>query len=265
MSAPAGFVPDSYEKYLVPILFAGYARDLAERVKNAKPSKVLELACGTGVVTRELMQALDPDASLVATDFNPAMLEYARTTAQAEKFPNLDWQTADATALPFDDDSFDLLVCQFGFMFFPDKSKAMAEVKRVLKPGGRLIFNVWGAMEDNPVFYSVELALQELLPEEPVPIIPTPCSMADHELLSTLLVEAGFEDIQVTDVILPVRGHPASAVASGFTRGTPVGALLAERGIESTHAHERLEATARKLMGDTLDSTMLAIICEARA
>jgi ubiquinone/menaquinone biosynthesis C-methylase UbiE len=144
----AGSVPKVYEQYLVPLIFEPYAEDLASRVALGPCTRVLEIAAGTGVVTRKLASVLPKETSIVATDLNPAMLEVASSVAM--KRP-VEWREADAMHLPFDDQSFDAVVCQFGAMFFPDKGKAFAEARRVLEPGGRLLFNVWDRIEEKRI------------------------------------------------------------------------------------------------------------------
>ncbi|HXA72004.1 MAG TPA: class I SAM-dependent methyltransferase, partial [Stellaceae bacterium] len=135
----AGSIPALYDRHLGPMLFEPYALDMAERVARLAPKRVLEIAAGTGIVTRALSQKL-PTVPIVATDLNQPMLDHAAARLSSER---ITWRQADAQALPFDDASFDVLVCQFGVMFFPDKAKAFSEARRVLAPGGRFLFNVW--------------------------------------------------------------------------------------------------------------------------
>ena len=134
---------ETYERYLVPALFAPYAADLASRVAASRPDTILELAAGTGVLTHRLGRACH-GARVTATDLNPAMVDYA-----SARVTTATWQQADATDLPFEADSFDVVVCQFGVMFFPDKQQAFREVARVLKPGGRFVCNIWDVIERN--------------------------------------------------------------------------------------------------------------------
>jgi ubiquinone/menaquinone biosynthesis C-methylase UbiE len=137
----SGSIPSLYDKYLGPLIFEPYAQDLANRLSALNAERVLETAAGTGIVTRALERSLSPRGSIVATDLNQPMLDHA-----AERIPSsrVSWQKADAQALPFPDGAFDAVICQFGVMFFPDRQKAYREARRVLKPGGHFIFNVWG-------------------------------------------------------------------------------------------------------------------------
>src|SRR5688572_3462352 len=129
----AGSIPEIYDEYLVPLIFEPYAEDLAARLISRPVANVLELAAGTGVVTRRLAAVLRGDVSIVATDLNQPMLDRAARTGTARP---VDWRQADALQLPFADASFDAVICQFGVMFFPDKVRAFAEARRVLRPGG---------------------------------------------------------------------------------------------------------------------------------
>jgi SAM-dependent methyltransferase len=132
----AGSIPALYDRYMGPLLFEPYARDIAARAAALGPQHILETAAGTGIVTEALARAL-PQADIVATDLNQAMLDVA---AERVRAANVRFQQADAQALPFADGEFDLVLSQFGVMFFPDRVGAYREVRRVLKPGGRVLF-----------------------------------------------------------------------------------------------------------------------------
>src|SRR5437899_46124 len=159
-----GAIPKLYEKYLVPLIFEPYAADLVNRVASQSPARVLEIAAGTGVVTRKLASALPESASIVATDLNQAMLDLASEVGT--KRP-VEWRQADAMQLPFEDSVFDAVVCQFGVMFFPGKSKAFSEARRVLRSGGVFMFNVWDRIEENEFAHTVTKALESLFPKDP--------------------------------------------------------------------------------------------------
>jgi SAM-dependent methyltransferase len=158
----AGPVPEIYDGSLGPMLFEPYAGDVAERLRDSGARRILETAAGTGIVTRALHAAL-PDAQIVATDLNPGMLARAAQRLQA---PNVAWEQADATALPFADGEFDAVVCQFGAMFFPDRVAAFREAHRVLKPGGRFVLSIWTALEDSPFSCIVQEAIEDAFPED---------------------------------------------------------------------------------------------------
>src|SRR5689334_22137226 len=160
----AGSIPQLYEQHMVPLIFETYADDLAARVVRRSPKSMLEVAAGTGVVTRRLADALPHPTSIVATDLNQAMLDHAASLGTSRPVV---WRQADASQLPFADESFDVVVCQFGAMFFPDKPKAYSEAKRVLRAGGAFIFNVWDSLEHNEIANVVTSALGKLFPENP--------------------------------------------------------------------------------------------------
>ncbi len=159
-----GSIPTLYESYLVPLIFEPYATNLVNRLASRPLDRVLEIAAGTGVVTRSLASVLPDSVSIVATDLNQPMLDQA--LARGTTRP-VEWRQADAMRLPFPDGTFDAAVCQFGVMFFPEKSKAFSEARRVLKPGGVFVFNVWDRIEENEFADTVTTALAALFPEDP--------------------------------------------------------------------------------------------------
>ena len=160
----AGSIPSLYDRYLGPLIFEPYAQDLANRLSALNAGRVLETAAGTGIVTRALMRSLPTSVSVVATDLNQPMLDHAAEQVSSSR---VSWQKADAQALPFPDGAFDAVVCQFGVMFFPDKQKAYREARRVLKPGGRFIFNVWDKIEHNEFADLVTTAVADMFPNDP--------------------------------------------------------------------------------------------------
>ena len=160
----AGSIPKLYETYLVPLIFRPYAEDLANRLASRPLSRVLEIAAGTGVVTRHLASVLPEDVAIVATDLNRPMLDMAAGIGTSRPVA---WRQADAMQLPFEEAQFDAVVCQFGVMFFPDKPKVFSEARRVLRPGGVLLFNVWDRIEENEFAHTVTTALESLFPQDP--------------------------------------------------------------------------------------------------
>ncbi|MGA9666308.1 MAG: class I SAM-dependent methyltransferase [Gallionella sp.] len=159
-----GSIAKFYEEYIVPLIFEPYAEDLARRLATRRLARVLEIAAGTGVVTRRLASLLPEDVSIVATDLNQPMLDLASEAGTARR---VEWRQADAMQLPFEDGSFDAVVCQFGVMFFPDKAKAFAEARRVLSSGGVLLFNVWDRIEENEFADVITTALESVFPDDP--------------------------------------------------------------------------------------------------
>jgi ubiquinone/menaquinone biosynthesis C-methylase UbiE len=158
----AGSIPENYDRYMVPLIFERFAADLAQRAASLSPSAVLEIAAGTGVVTRALAPKLSPNASYVVTDLNQTMLDYAASRQAPDR--RIEWRQADAMALPFENAAFDLVCCQFGAMFYPDRSTAYREAKRVLKRGGLFLFNVWDRIEENVFANDVTNAVAKVFP-----------------------------------------------------------------------------------------------------
>jgi SAM-dependent methyltransferase len=217
----AGAIPEVYERYMVPLLFEPYARDLAERVAPLGARRVLELAAGTGVLTRRLAQVLDETTSIVATDLNPQMLEQGIATGTRRP---VDWRTADALALPFPDRSFDLVVCQFGAMFFPDKPRAWVEARRVLGPGGRLVFNVWDRIERNGFADTVQGAVASLYEQDPPSFMArVPHGYFDEDVIRADLHRGGFERVaSIEPVTLSTEAASPRVPAVAICQGTPM-------------------------------------------
>lgn len=217
----AGSIPKIYDTYLVPLIFEPYAADLANRLRSRPLARVLEIAAGTGVVTRALASALPENVAIVATDLNQAMLDHA---AAVETKRAVEWRQADAMQLPFGDETFDAVVCQFGVMFFPDKSKAYAEARRVLKPGGLFIFNVWDRIEENEFADTVTSALAPLFPKDPPRFMARiPHGYHDHRTIEQDLAKGGFTRSPVFDTVT-ARSRAASprVPAIAYCQGTPL-------------------------------------------
>ena len=217
----AGSIPELYETLLVPLIFEPYAVDLVERLATRPLRRVLEVAAGTGVVTRRMAATLPESVAIVATDLSQPMLDHARTVGTARPVA---WQQADAMRLPFDDASFDAVVCQFGAMFFPDKAKAFAEAHRVLAPGGLFLFNVWDRIEENEFPDTVTTALRTLFPDDP-PRFMARVPHGHHDLarIAADLLQGGFDTAPRTETVA-ARSRAASArvPAMAFCLGTPL-------------------------------------------
>ena len=217
----SGSIPQLYERYMVPLIFEPYAVDLAARAAALQPVEVLEIAAGTGVLTRRLAADLPATTGIVASDLNAAMLDMAATLGTQRP---VQWRLADAMELPFADASFDLVACQFGAMFFPDRPQAYAEIHRVLKPGGFFLFNVWDHIDSNELAKTVTDALAQAFPDDPPRFMArTPHGCHDVDQLRADLAQAGFE--HEADVItLPLRAcaESPSHPALGYCQGTPL-------------------------------------------
>jgi ubiquinone/menaquinone biosynthesis C-methylase UbiE len=216
-----GLIPKLYEEYLVPMIFDPYAADLVSRVALRSPGRVLEIAAGTGVVTRRLASALPDSASIVATDLNQAMLDMASEVGT--KRP-VEWRQADAMQLPFDDSVFDAVVCQFGAMFFPEKSKAFSEARRVLRSGGVFMFNVWDRIEENEFADTVTTALESLFPSDPPRfMVRTPHGYHDFASIESDLKRGGFvASPQISTVAARSRAASPRIPAIAYCQGTPL-------------------------------------------
>ncbi|QIL82845.1 class I SAM-dependent methyltransferase [Diaphorobacter sp. HDW4A] len=225
----SGSVPQFYQRYVVPVIFEPYAADLVGRAVLLAPTSVLEIAAGTGVLTRHLADRLPSTTSIVATDLNPAMLEQAQHVGTSRA---VTWRQADAMQLPFAADSFDAVMCQFGYMFPSDRVAAYAEARRVLRPGGTLLFNVWGRMEDNDFANIVTESLAQLFPTDPPRFLARiPHGYHDRAAISSDLVLAGFGGVNTVDTVtLPSRADSARDAAIGFCQGTPLRAEIEARG-----------------------------------
>lgn len=225
----SGSVPEFYDRYLGPVLFEPYGADLVSRLPRGEGLRVLELACGTGIVTRRLREALPRSGTVVATDLNEAMIAYARAAVPAT---GIVWQQADAQALPFDKGEFDVVVCQFGFMFLPDKVQGFREARRVLGQGGVLLANVWHSMDANPAARAIHVSLAELFPADPPRFLETPYGYHPTERIRADMNEAGWKDVRMEDLRIQGLGPSAADFATGFTAGSPLTHELAERGAD---------------------------------
>lgn len=253
----SGSIPSLYQELLVPMLFQPYAMDLVARVVLRPCARVLELAAGTGAVTRHLAALLPPSSTLVATDLNQAMLDLAITCGTAR---SVTWRQADAMALPFDDGAFDAVVCQFGVMFFPDKAKAFAEMRRVLVPGGTLYFNVWDRIEENEFAHTVSTTVAAAFPADPPQFMArTPHGYAEPAAIRRDLLAGGFTTEPRVDTV-PLRSHAPTprVVAMAFCQGTPLRAEIEARDADRLEAVTALAeaALARRFGAGPLDGRM---------
>lgn len=259
----AGSVPANYDKYLGPVLFEPYALDLIERLENDKVQHVLELACGTGRVTKHLVNIVPDGGSLMATDLNPGMLEVAKEKIQNRK---IEWKVADAQDLPFDDHQFDHIVCQFGVMFFPDKEKSFKEAHRILKSGGKFIFNTWESVEKNPRINLMWKVIHEIFGDGyPDFFQKGPHSFYDKEEIERLLLAAVFKNIKIETVAKTPNYNQPDDLIKGFAEGSPLSNYLSEKEEElQINFRKRLQEEFKeqdKILGNTVPC--LALVVEA--
>lgn len=217
----AGSIPEFYDRYMAPMIFEPYAEDLADRAAGQAPEAALETAAGTGVVARALAPKLAPGARYVVTDLNTAMIDFA--TSRHGPDPRIEWRQADALALPFENVAFDLVCCQFGAMFFPNRIAGYREARRVLEPGGRFLFSVWDRIEDNVFAHDVTKALAAMFPDDPPRFLArTPHGYSDTALIRRELEEAGFSGVTIETIAEQSRAPSPRFVAMAFCQGTPL-------------------------------------------
>jgi len=261
-----GSVPELYHRHLGPMFFEPYARDLAQRVAErcVSTSRVLEIAAGTGIVTRALRAALPPAVDIVATDLNAPMLEIAKQ--HVGDAAHVRFEIADATSLAFGDASFDVVACQFGLMFFPDKPRAARETFRVLRPDGAWIFSVWGPFENDPVAAIGHRAIAECFAgDDPPEFYTTPFGFHDSDMLRQLAIGAGFADVAIDDVHFIAEAASAYHAAVGIVQGNPIVTTIREQGGDPLAVTEHVaNALARKLGDHPLRAPMMARVVSAR-
>ena len=239
----AGSIPGNYDRDLVPLIFESYARDISQRAAALSPKAVLETAAGSGVVTRALASKLSPDASYVVTDLNQPMLDYAAT--RQEQDDRITWRQADAQALPFEDAAFDLVCCQFGAMFFPDRPSAYREARRVLKPGGCFLFSAWDRIEENVFADDVTNALAAFFPNDPPRFLArTPHGYHDTALIRSDMEKAGFSNVTIETRAEESRAPSPRLPAIAYCQGTPLRYEIEARGPDRLEAATEHAASA---------------------
>lgn len=260
-----GSIPENYDRHMVPLIFESYAADMARRAAALSPKAVLETAAGSGVVTRALAATLSADISYVATDLNQSMLDYAATRQNGDG--RISWRQADAQALPFEDATFDLVCCQFGAMFFPDRPSGYREARRVLKPGGTFLFNVWDRIGENIFADDVTNALATLFPNDPPRFLArTPHGYHDVEVIRSDLAKAGFLDVTIETVAAVSRAASALHAATAYCQGTPLRNEIEARGADKLTAatHHAAAAIAKRHGNGEIAARISAHVIMAR-
>ena len=260
----AGSIPSLYDRYLGPLLFQPYAEDVGNRLADMASGQLLEVAAGTGIVTEALARHLPPAVGIVATDLNQAMIDHAATKSALAR---VTFRQADALALPFEADRFDVVVCQFGAMFFPDRVAGYREARRVLKSGGRFVFSIWDSLAHNPITRCVVDAAARHFPANPPRFLArTPHGHSDQATIRRELAEAGFTQIALEVVALPSRAASHRDPAIGFCQGSPMRGEIeaqAPRGLQET-TDAVADALAAEFGAGPIESTMQAIVIVAR-
>ncbi|WP_321881832.1 class I SAM-dependent methyltransferase [Paraburkholderia bannensis] len=262
----AGSIPALYDRLMVPLIFDGYAADTATLVASNAPGSVLETAAGSGAVTRVLAPKLGAAARYVATDLNQPMLDFAATRQPADV--RLAWRQADALHLPFDDAAFDVVLCQFGAMFFPDRVAGYAEARRVLKPGGRFVFTVWDRIEENAFADAVARAVASFFPHDPPDFLArVPHGYHDVAVIRDDLRRAGFSDIAIDTREKVSRAACARDAATAFCHGTPLRTEIEARdagGLALATDHATAAIVARHGEGPVAGQLRAHVIVAAR-
>jgi ubiquinone/menaquinone biosynthesis C-methylase UbiE len=243
----AGSIPENYDRFMVPLIFAPYAADLARRAAALAPRALLETAAGSGVLTRALAPLLGPDAAYTVTDLNQPMIGYAASRQPPD--PRLSWRQADALALPFEDASFDLVCCQFGAMFFPDRVAGYSEARRVLRPGGHLLLSVWDRIEENVFADDITNALARLFPDDPPRFLArTPHGYHDTARIRADLAAAGFTRIEIDTKAEISRAPSPRLPAVAYCQGTVLRSEIEARspgGLDAATAEAEAALAAR--------------------
>ncbi len=260
----AGSIPEIYDQFFVPLIFERYAFDLAGRIVDTSPQSILETAAGTGVLTRAMASRLPESVRIVATDLNQPMLD--RATSRQSDDRRITWRQADALALPFENQSFDVVACQFGAMFFPDKVQGYREARRVLKPGGRFLFNVWDKISENEFADVVTKTLAAIFPHDPPRFMARiPHGYHDTDAIREQLTAAGFANISIDAVDhrsrAPSPRHPAIAYCQGTPLRNEIEARDASRLEEATN--KAADAIAERFGNGPVDGRIRAFVISA--
>lgn len=259
-----GSIPAAYDRFLGPMLFEPYADDLTARLTVPPSAAVLELACGTGILTKQLRRAMPATATLTATDLNEPMIAYARIRVQDA---GIAWQAADAQALPFPDAAFDAVACQFGLMFMPDKTRALGEIRRALKAHGQLAFNVWLSVAENPLGRIARDTIARYFTGDPPAFYEVPFGFHDESHIRGLLQAARFEVVSCERVALEARSPSAQDAARGLVTGNPILLDIVERA--TAQPEKVIHAVAAALAAEggaaPLRLPMRALVFMARA
>src|SRR5262245_18890501 len=195
------YPPESYENYIVPSLFAPWASFLVQSAPVQPSERVLDLACGTGIVARYVAPRVGSLGTVIGLDLNPDMLSVAQAAADRDGLA-IGWRAGPAEQLPFPDGSFDLIVCQFGLMFFTDRHKALTEMHRVLNMGGRIVVSVWQGLDQHPFYQALHEVSRHHLGKSSVQAV---FSLGDCDVLRHLLTDAGFQQVEIEPASITAR------------------------------------------------------------
>ena len=260
----AGSIPEIYERLMVPLIFEPYALDLANLLARTAPGDILETAAGTGVLTRAILSQVPATARIVSTDLNQSMLDHAKTRLAQDR--RVEWRQADALALPFPDQSFDAVACQFGAMFFPDKVHGYAEALRVLKPRGHFFFNVWDDISENEFAGVVTEELAAVFPDDPPRFMARiPHGYHDAEQIRRHLNAAGFGTVAIETVARTSKGSSPRDVAIAYCQGTPLQNEIVTRDASRLEeaTQRATDALARRFGAGRIEGRIRALVITA--
>ena len=264
VTASATFTgPQYYDQHLGPIQFDPFAAELVRRLPTRPPGDVLEIACGTGLVTKRLRERLDPALRLMATDLSATMLDYAK--AQLGQHDGIEWREADALKLPFPDGAFGAVVCGFGIMFVPDRQGMLREARRVLVDGGILLLSVWDRVEENPHALASAEVIEAMFPGDAEMRFRIPYEMHDPALLRQLLAGARFREPCIETKRIPFDGQDPRNIATGQIRGTPRSVLIEKKGVALELVINKVAAALEKRGGNPYRGHAQGLIVEAQA
>lgn len=252
-----GSIPENYDAGLGPHLFIDYAQDIARRVAELRPKSVLELASGTGIVTRRLRDALAPECSLIASDLNPPMLEVAKAKFRDDEL--ISFEQVDAMDLGFEDATFDVVTCQFGVMFFPDKGRSYAEVHQVLKTGGTYVFNVWDSWRANSFAQIAHETVESFFPDDPPGFYKVPFGYYDAEEIRKAVLQAGFSHVSIDTVQRTSKIPSANKFAQGLVFGNPLFEEIVSRDGDPEEIRAALADAIERKLGSEMSLQALVI------
>jgi ubiquinone/menaquinone biosynthesis C-methylase UbiE len=255
----SGNAPEAYERYMVPTLFTPWATDLVERLSLHSGEHVLDVACGTGIGARLAAHRVSPGGTVTGLDLNPGMLAVARALPQATDV-RIEWREGSAVALPFANAMFNVVLCQQGLQFFPDRVAALREMHRVLVPGGRLGLSVWRPLQHNPYMAALGNALERHVSAEIAAGSRAVCALGDAEALRSLLLQAGFREVHIAIAILVMRFASVEAFVPGQFAATPYAGAVAAL---DAHARTALLEDVRMALRSYTDDTGVAVPTEA--
>ena len=258
----SGSIPKIYDEILGPAYFVPYAIETAKRAAAFHPKTILEVACGTGIVTKELCKSIR-EGIITATDISADMLSVAKEKLSSEK--NIIWKEANAMELPFADEKFDLVVCQFGAKFFQDKQKAFSEMHRVLKKSGKFIFSTWDKLSNNPVANAGRQILLDFFEGNPPPNLKTAFSMSDENEIKALLQSTSFTSVNFEIIYLPCIAESAELLAFAQVDGSIISNLIREKDENAVPVlrNKIAESISGKFGNNPVKGTMQAIVVTA--